>query len=66
MSEPIGGGSSIPRFAKRNDIGESTTYKEIRSGRLIAHKIGRRTVIFDSDERQWRENLPKLKADQEE
>lgn len=62
MSENISGASSIQKFAKRNDVSQSSAYKEIRAGRLIARKVGRRTIIFDEDERAWRDNQPKLKA----
>ena len=54
MNENIGAASSIPNFSQRNGIGPSTVYKEIRAGRLIARKIGRRTIITDEDERAWR------------
>jgi excisionase family DNA binding protein len=49
-----------PEFARRNGIGLDKTYKEIREGRLRAHKAGRRTLIFDTDEQAWREALPRL------
>jgi len=61
-----GGASSISTFAERNQICPSSVYAEIRSGRLTAHKVGRRTLIFDNDERAWRESLPKFKTDQED
>jgi hypothetical protein len=53
---------SVASFAERNEISETTTYKEINAGRLVARKIGRRTVILPDDERAWRESLPRLKA----
>jgi hypothetical protein len=46
--------------ARRNRIGLSTTYNEIRVGRLTARKIGRRTIITTDDEMAWRERLPKV------
>jgi hypothetical protein len=51
---------TLNEFARRNRIGLSTTYAEIRSGRLTARKIGRRTIITTDDERAWRERLPKV------
>jgi hypothetical protein len=35
-------------------------YEEIRAGRLVATKIGRRTVILDDDLKAWLSRLPKL------
>jgi hypothetical protein len=47
-------------FAKRHSIGLSTVYGEIRSGRLPARKIGRRTVIAIDDARTWIDRLPRV------
>jgi hypothetical protein len=54
---------SVDEFARRNRIGLSTAYAEIRAGRLIARKIGRRTLIVAEDARSWRDNLPKVQPD---
>jgi hypothetical protein len=35
-------------------------YAEIRAGRLIARKSGRRTLIFEEAEAAWREALPRV------
>jgi hypothetical protein len=51
---------TLNEFARRNRIGLSTTYAEIRAGRLTARKIGRRTIVTTEDERAWRERLPKV------
>jgi hypothetical protein len=51
---------TLIEFARRNRIGLSTTYNEIRAGRLTARKIGRRTIITTDDEIAWRERLPKV------
>jgi excisionase family DNA binding protein len=50
---------SVEDFAKRHGIGRSTAYEEIREGRLIARKLGKRTLIVAEDARAWRESLPK-------
>jgi hypothetical protein len=47
-------------FAKHHRIGLSTVYGEIRSGRLPARKIGRRTVIAIDDARAWIDQLPRV------
>ena len=51
---------SMDDFAKRHSIGLSTVYGEIRSGRLQARKIGRRTVIAIDDAKMWIDRLPRV------
>jgi hypothetical protein len=51
---------SIDEFAHLNDIGVTTARGEIRSGRLVARKIGRRTIITPEDAKDWRDRLPKV------
>ena len=45
-------------FGKRNGLSLSTVYKEIRSGRLKAKKVGRRTHITEQAETDWEKSLP--------
>ena len=49
---------TIPQFCKRNNIGRTTTYGEIRSGRLKAKKVGSRTIITSEAEDEWLDSLP--------
>jgi hypothetical protein len=49
---------TLTEFARRNRISLSTTYIEIRAGRLTARKVGRRTIITVEDEKAWRDRLP--------
>jgi hypothetical protein len=49
---------SIDEFCRRNQIGRSTTYGEIASGRLNVAKIGRLTRITNDAEIEWRRSLP--------
>jgi hypothetical protein len=51
---------SLDDFARLNDIALTTVRGEIRSGRLVARKIGRRTVITPEDANDWRNRLPKV------
>lgn len=51
---------SIERLAKESDISRSLIYEEIAGGRLIARKIGRRTVVRRSDALRWLRSLPPL------
>jgi hypothetical protein len=53
---------SVELFASRHNISRSKVYGEIRAGRLIARKVGDRTIILAEDGRAWRENLPKVPA----
>ena len=53
---------SLASFASRHGISRSKVYGEIRSGRLIARKIGDRTIILAENGRVWRESLPKVPA----
>jgi len=51
-------GYSVDRFAERHDISRSQTYVEINSGRLVASKVGNRTIITRENAARWRKNLP--------
>ncbi len=44
----------IPKFCKAHDIGRSTTYEEIRAGRLQIMKVGRLTRISIEAAAKWR------------
>jgi hypothetical protein len=57
---------SLVSFASRHAISRSKIYGEIRAGRLIARKIGDRTIILAEDGRAWRESLPKVSANPSE
>jgi hypothetical protein len=51
---------SLDEFARLNDIALTTVRGEIKSGRLVARKIGRRTIISPEDANDWRNRLPKV------
>ena len=51
---------SIESFAHAHEIGRTKT---LELGKLIARKIGTRTIITAEDARLWRESLPKAGAD---
>ena len=53
---------SIDRLAKESDISRSTIYEEIAAGRLIARKVGRRTIVRRADALLWLRSLPVLDA----
>lgn len=43
-------------------IGRTAVYAEMKSGRLMARKIGRRTVIPRSEAQRWFSELPMKKC----
>jgi len=49
---------SISEFCQRYGPGRTTTYEEIKSGRLRARKIGKRTIIAEDDAEDWLWHLP--------
>jgi excisionase family DNA binding protein len=54
-------GLSVRETAVITGLGRSTIYEALASGRLLARKLGRRTVILESDLRAWLESLPPLR-----
>jgi hypothetical protein len=57
---------SLRDFCKKYGIGRTTTYGEIKAGRLKARKAGRRTIITEDDAEEWLSNLPTLDEDLDE
>ena len=51
---------SIPRPVWESDVSRSMIYEEIAAGRLIARKIGRRTIVRRADALAWLRSLPRL------
>lgn len=49
---------SPDEIAQRNQLGRTTVFKEIKEKRLLAQKVGRRTIITRENERAWLESLP--------
>lgn len=49
---------SIKAFSKAFKIGRTTVYAEIAKGRLIARKVGTRTLIAYDDAANWWNALP--------
>ena len=41
-------------------LGRTSLYKEISSGRLVAHKVGRRTLISADDLERWLKSQPTI------
>lgn len=55
----------IEEAARMAGVGRTTLFYEIGAGRLIARKVGRRTVIRRQDLDAWLEALPAAGADVE-
>lgn len=51
---------TIKAFCAAYRIGHTKTYKEIKSGRLKARKVGKRTLILAADAKAWEKSLPYL------
>ena len=51
---------SLNEFARQNAIGLTTVRGEIKTGRLAARKVGRRTIITAEDAKAWQKQLPKV------
>ena len=49
---------SIAEFCERYGPGRTKTYEELKSGRLRARKIGKRTIITEDDAEDWLLRLP--------
>jgi len=50
----------LDEFAAKNNISRRKVYDEISAGRLIARKVGSRTIITKEDAAAWRQALPKM------
>jgi hypothetical protein len=55
-------GLSIEEFGELYGICRSSTYVEIREGRLKARKVGRRTLIASEDAEVWFASLDRVKG----
>jgi excisionase family DNA binding protein len=51
---------SVPEVMLSLGLCRDTIYKLIRSGRLVARKSGKRTLILASDLQAFTESLPKI------
>jgi hypothetical protein len=48
----------VDEFALAVGVGRTIIFAEIKAGRLVARKLGKRTLIYDQDGRAWMESLP--------
>jgi len=57
-----GSGRSVAELAAAYGLGIATVWRHIRSGSLEAIKVGNRTIITDTAEREWLAKLPRAGA----
>jgi excisionase family DNA binding protein len=51
---------SVAEAAKQVKSGRSKLYQEIKAGKLVARKLGRKTLILDEDLRAYAKSLPRM------
>jgi hypothetical protein len=51
---------SIQELSKLSGLGRTFLYDEIKAGRLIVSKAGRRSIVLHGDAANWLAGLPKL------
>jgi hypothetical protein len=51
---------SIAEFVETFGCSRSVAYEQLQAGKLRAHKLGGRTLIFLEDALAWRDALPLL------
>jgi hypothetical protein len=60
LNHPLGGMSPINDFCRRNSVGRSFVYDQIRAGKLVAVKAGNKTLITYDEEIRWRNSLTQI------
>jgi hypothetical protein len=55
VTEPLA--YSISALCEASQVGRTTVYAEIKAGRLLATKVGHRTIILVEDARAWLSSL---------
>lgn len=58
-------GMSIDDLVAASGLGRTSIYDQIRRGRLVARKCGKRTIILPSDATAWLESLPRMGMESE-
>jgi excisionase family DNA binding protein len=53
---------SVVEFCERYGLCRTKTYEELKSGRLRARKLGKRTLISIDDAEIWFQQLPEMGA----
>lgn len=58
QTEPLA--DAIPVAAGRLNICRAQLYLEIKAGRIVARKLGRRTLVERSEQSKWLSSLPTM------
>jgi hypothetical protein len=53
---------TVDEFARRHRISRAQVYKEVAAGKLIASKLGKRTIITREHAAEWRRALPRMSS----
>lgn len=53
---------SVNDFCEWAGIGRTAAYAELKAGRLVARKFGRRTIIPVSEAEKWLNSLPPVRG----
>lgn len=62
-ADPVRSGVfSVNDFCQWARIGRTAFYAELKAGRLIARKFGRRTIIPVSEAEKWLDSLPAIRG----
>ena len=54
---------SIAQVCRESGLGRTLIFAEIKSGRLVARKCGRRTLILKEDLLKWLSTLPAVETE---
>ena len=54
---------SIDEIVEEGPFGRTTIHREIKNGRLKAHKCGRRTIVLRGDYKAWLSALPEMNSE---
>jgi hypothetical protein len=53
---------SIQELSRLSGLGRTFLYEEIKAGRLIVSKAGRRSIVLHDDAANWLAGLPKINS----
>jgi hypothetical protein len=62
MSDEPTGALSVNGFCATYSVGRSLFYEELKAGRIVVRKLGKKTLILKSDAERWAQSLPKLET----
>jgi hypothetical protein len=54
----IGGAMTVSEFLRWASIGRTKFYAELKSKRLVARKLGTKTIVLRDDAQRWLNSLP--------